>query len=306
MTTERETLRRVQDGLYPLGRGLTPFVKARMEARYGANWLHYASRAGSGSAGAALDEYGLLKTMLDKWREVFDEVFGRDEKHRVRNFTSTALEARNRASHPVPPIQDSEALRHLDAMHQLLMAVKASQEDVAELKLLYDEQRRSGLAAPDAPKPEPPLPPSPIENMRPPEARRRVNQQGERTYTPRSEEMVLVGYFLARCGSGEHRTGPPSVLRVKRWEDVYPLFHSRLGAGRDLRAFRNSLQNTRDAFDAYVDNGRRGWWQKALGELEQAVFDEWKSRDCGELWAQVSRYLDPHSGLASTALGRTL
>jgi Swt1-like HEPN len=61
-----------------------PFVEARMKPRHGENWLHYASRAQGGSAGAALDEYGLLKTMIDNWREVFDEAFGRNEKHRVR------------------------------------------------------------------------------------------------------------------------------------------------------------------------------------------------------------------------------
>jgi hypothetical protein len=150
MTTEKETLQRVQGGLYHLRRGLTPFVEARMKPRHGGNWLHYASRAQGGSAGAVLDEYGLLKTMIDNWREVFDEAFGRNEKHRVRNFTSMALEARNATSHLTLPIQDNEALRYLDAMHQLLTAVKAPAGEVAELKRLYDEQRHSGLAAPVA------------------------------------------------------------------------------------------------------------------------------------------------------------
>jgi hypothetical protein len=102
--------------------------------------------------------------------------------------------------------------------------------------------------------------------------------------------MVLVGYFLARCGSGRNRTDPPAVLGVKRWEDVYPQFYERLGEGRDPRAFRNSLQNSRDAFDAHVDNSRSGWWQKQLGELEQTIFDRWHSRGCDELWAAVRRY----------------
>jgi len=94
-----DAFQRVQGGLYHLRRGLTPFVEARMTPRHGANWLHYSSRAQGGLAGAALDEYALLKTMIDNWREVFDEAFGRNEKHRVRNFTSMALEARNATSH---------------------------------------------------------------------------------------------------------------------------------------------------------------------------------------------------------------
>jgi hypothetical protein len=150
MTTEKETLQRVQGGLYHLRRGLAPFVEGRMKARHGANWLHYASRVQGGPAGAALDEYGLLKTMIDNWREVFDEAFGRNEKHRVRNFTSMALEGRNATAHLTLPIQDNEALRYLDAMHQLLAATKAPAGEVAELKRLYDEQRRSGLSVPSS------------------------------------------------------------------------------------------------------------------------------------------------------------
>src|SRR5271166_3680822 len=37
-----------------------------------------------------------------------------------------------------------------------------------------------------------------------------------RTKIKRSDEMILVGYFLARCGSGEDHTEPPSVLETSR------------------------------------------------------------------------------------------
>ncbi len=76
--------------------------------------------------------------MIDRWRDVFDEAFPRNEKHRVRNFVSTALEARNATSHLSIPLQDDEALRYLDAMHQLLRAVKAPAGEITELKKLYD------------------------------------------------------------------------------------------------------------------------------------------------------------------------
>jgi uncharacterized protein DUF499 len=81
----------------------------------------------------------------------------------VRNFTSMALEARNATSHLSIPLQDDEALRYLDAMHQLLKAVKAPEKEVAELKRLYDTQRHSGVTAasaqpaPSAPPPQPKL-----------------------------------------------------------------------------------------------------------------------------------------------------
>jgi hypothetical protein len=163
MSAEKETLQRVQGGLYHLRRGIAAFVETRMKARHGDKWLHHASRAAGGSPNAALDEYGLLKTMIDQWRDVFDEAFSRTEKHRVRNFVSTALEARNATSHLSIPLQDDEALRYLDATHQLLRAVKAPDAEIAELKRLYDAQRRAGIAAPEglsraaqAPAPAPP------------------------------------------------------------------------------------------------------------------------------------------------------
>lgn len=146
MSTEKETLQRVQGGLYHLRRGLSPFVEARMKGKHGANWLHYASRAAGGSANAALDEYGLLKTMIDNWRDIFEDAFPRQDKHRVRNFTSMALEARNATSHLSIALQDDEALRYLDAMHALLRAVKAPAAEIAEIKRLYDTQRTSGVA----------------------------------------------------------------------------------------------------------------------------------------------------------------
>lgn len=157
MTAEKETLRRVQDGLYHLQKGLTPFVEARMKAQHGARWLHYASRAVGSSPNAALDGYGLLKTMLDSWREAFDDAFGRADKHKARNFASMALEARNAISHLAIGLQDDEALRYLDAMHQLLKLVKAPEIEVAELRKLYEAQRASGVVAP-APAPVAPAP----------------------------------------------------------------------------------------------------------------------------------------------------
>src|SRR5215207_2631759 len=80
-------------------------------------------------------------------RDVFDEAFPRNEKHKVRNFASMALEARNATSHLSIPLQDEEALRYLDAVHCLLKAVKAPAADIAEAKRLYDAQRQSGGSA---------------------------------------------------------------------------------------------------------------------------------------------------------------
>lgn len=161
MSNDKETLQRVQGALYHLRRGLAPFVENRMKARHAERWQNYVSRAAGSDPRGALDEYALLKTMIDNWRDAFDEAFPRAEKHRARNFASTALEARNATSHLSIPLQDNEALRYLDAVHQLLRAVRAPGPDIAEAKRLYDEQRQTGVPSSAVVEPAPAFVPPP-------------------------------------------------------------------------------------------------------------------------------------------------
>jgi hypothetical protein len=106
--------------------------------------------------------------------------------------------------------------------------------------------------------------------------------------------MILVGYFLARCGAGEEHTLPPAVLGTTSWEKAYSMFHNRLGGGREPNTFQHSLQNIRDAFDAYIDNGRRGWYKDGkpapLPWSHQKIFDKWRLRDDRELWKEAQTY----------------
>ena len=154
MSAEDVTARRVEDALKALRRGLTPFVEARMKGKHGDDWRKLASRASGGDQSGPLDTYGLLKTIVDNWRFTFDEAFGQRDRFKVRNFVSTALDARNATAHLTLALQDAEALRYLDAIYALLLAVKAPDADIAQAKGFYEEQRRSGLTpAPAAAEP---------------------------------------------------------------------------------------------------------------------------------------------------------
>ena len=129
---------RIEKGLDSLRVGLGPYVAKRMRERHGNHWHHYASRAGGGGdTGGELDVYALLKTLLDNWGELFRF----DEKIRkARSFISLAMDARNSAAHFTGTMGSREALRHLDAMRELLAAVGAGPQ-VAVLENLYEEQR---------------------------------------------------------------------------------------------------------------------------------------------------------------------
>lgn len=145
--TAEELLDRVRRALRHLLHGLTPFVETRMAGRYGVQWRAQVSYAAGVVPRGALDEYALLKTLLDRWREVFEEEFARADRYRARNFVSTAFEARNAVAHAAFDIEDAAALRYLDACHELLRIARAPNADLAAVRQLYEAQRRSGIAA---------------------------------------------------------------------------------------------------------------------------------------------------------------
>lgn len=158
MTNDHSATDRVRKALDHLRPGLTPFVEGWMKKQHGATWGKFASRSHGSDPSGPLDAYGLLKTVIDNWRHTFEQAFQQREKFKVRNFLSTALEARNATSHLTLPLQDPEALRYLDAIHELLKAVKAPEGDTKAIKVLYESQLRSSagsgevLQAPAEPK----------------------------------------------------------------------------------------------------------------------------------------------------------
>lgn len=148
--TDMLPTQRVRDALDQLQRGLAPFVEARMARQHGQDWRKLASRAGGGDTNSPLDTYGLLKTIIDNWRYTFEDAFQQRDRFRIRNFVSTALDARNATAHLTLPLQDNDALRYIDAISELLIAVKAGEQIADTVKALYQAQRSSGVAAPVA------------------------------------------------------------------------------------------------------------------------------------------------------------
>ena len=92
--------------------------------------------AGGGGLTRELDVYALLKTLLDHWRDLFSN----DARLRkARSYVSISMDARNSAAHFAGRMSSREAIRYLDAMRELALAVGAG----AQVKLigaLYDEQ----------------------------------------------------------------------------------------------------------------------------------------------------------------------
>lgn len=143
MTEAFSAQQKVDQALEALRVGLSPYVAEKMQKHYGKQWRQYASRAAGGNMESELDTYGLLKTILDNYSDVFrHEVRIR----KARSYISLALDARNSASHFDGFMQDREALRYLDAIRELLDAVGAKPQ-VNEVDDLYEQQKTANLAA---------------------------------------------------------------------------------------------------------------------------------------------------------------
>ena len=109
----------------------------------------------------------------------------------------------------------------------------------------------------------------------------------------RSREMLIAGYYLARCGVPSKRAArPPRALGVQTWTDAYDLFYDALGDGRSPSQFRNSFLGVRAIFDHLFDNGRGGFGSmKAFSEEDKEIHEEWKSRSKEELEEHVLKLL---------------
>ena len=144
VTPAADAKRRVEEGLETLRAGLAPYVEKHMRDRHGEGWQRFASRGARDGAAGPLDVQALLRTLLDHWNDLFRH----DERLRkARSFVSLAIDARNAAAHYAGAMEARAALRHLDAMRELLAAVGAAGQEAA-VAALYEEQR----AADDGPQ----------------------------------------------------------------------------------------------------------------------------------------------------------
>ena len=112
---------------------------------------------------------------------------------------------------------------------------------------------------------------------------------------PRSDDMIVVGYFLARLTilDRKGRPKPPDSLSCSTWTAAYDLFFAALADGRTPQQFRHSLRNTRDIFDPLFDNGRAGWSDgqkrgQALSPRDVMTHQYWAQRDDAELAGYVA------------------
>jgi predicted AAA+ superfamily ATPase len=145
---------RTQKGIEQLTAGLMPYVERELKAQLGGYWIEQLKgrvRVQIDKSGAVhWDAQGLLKAMVDFWKEVFARKLG----HMERALVGELIEVRNQWAHE-RPFSSDDTYRALDSMERLLKALSASTqaEEVAKHKAdlqrtVYAEQARAQTRAP--------------------------------------------------------------------------------------------------------------------------------------------------------------
>jgi 5-methylcytosine-specific restriction protein A len=118
----------------------------------------------------------------------------------------------------------------------------------------------------------------------------------------RSDEVILIGYFLSRCTdfSDGKKPRPPKVLNVDKWTHCYDLFFLRFADGRGTDHFRHTLRNTRDIFDSLFQNGRTGWSEgqmrgQELSDRDIELHQTWKDQSDDALEKHVMKFAFGHA-----------
>ena len=134
------------------------------------------------------------------------------------------------------------------------------------------------------------------------------------TYTEETLEIVEKLYFSA---SGEQKRDLQKAManlvmarsKIENKDDVYIVscYLSRFGHEdlyKDLNQTQaiqkvaeilglkpTTLKGTRDIFDPFFDNGRKGWSKRQLNETEQKLFEKYKKESKEKFLAEVKQIL---------------
>jgi predicted AAA+ superfamily ATPase len=137
---------RIGKGLDLLAAGLRPFVERELKTHLGANWESIIHNPKFKTLNLD-DPQILLAAMWDQWNAVFRNTLGQSE----RSIVSELRDVRNKWAHN-EQFASSDAIRSLDSMERILLAVSASdaanelgQMRMDAMRLVFEEQRRQEM-----------------------------------------------------------------------------------------------------------------------------------------------------------------
>ena len=109
------------------------------------------------------------------------------------------------------------------------------------------------------------------------------NHLEELTEENQQRYSLIVAYFLSRVNNKGLK-----LLGYKSFTEAFSDFAAIL----DQKPA--TIKNMRDEFDPYFDNGRKGWYQRALSKSRQEIFDEFADVPEEKLLAIINKIRDTY------------
>lgn len=110
------------------------------------------------------------------------------------------------------------------------------------------------------------------------------NNSDKRDVSPRQkiknkDTVYIVACFLSRFGHEDIFKTLNQTQSLKKIGDLLSIKHT-------------TLKGTRDVFDPYFDNGRKGWSGRPLNERELKIYNKYKSKSKNEFLNEVKQILE--------------
>ncbi len=110
-----------------------------------------------------------------------------------------------------------------------------------------------------------------------------INENGERD---KQRDSLIIGYYLSRRNYDGIKE-----LGIRNMNDAFR------SIGLLLDKKPSTIQNLRDSYDPYFDNGRVGWYQRPLTGMSKEVYNELEKLSDAELFNLVEEIMDYYKNL---------
>ena len=102
---------------------------------------------------------------------------------------------------------------------------------------------------------------------------------GSRTKIKNKEDVYIVACFLSRFGHEDLCNNLNQTQAIKKIAEMLGLKST-------------TLKGTRDIFDPFFDNDRKGWSKRPLNDQEQKLFDKYANESKEKFLTEVKQILN--------------
>jgi hypothetical protein len=110
------------------------------------------------------------------------------------------------------------------------------------------------------------------------ELEKNYKPSGTRSKIENKDDVYIVSCYLSRFGHEDLYKDLNQTQAIQKVAEILGLKPT-------------TLKGTRDIFDPFFDNGRKGWSKRQLNETEQKLFEKYKKESKEKFLAEVKQIL---------------